>query len=185
MTLTRPKTLPQLSYAAALTAALSFTACGGGGGSSNVGPTNLPGNLRATAMSVVAPNPPTAAHEIEMQTSIEATRAYQDVVIAYYLVHKEDYDNEVEEPRQFEVDSAVQGVAAGTNPYTAFITIPEHVSPVADYYLISRVDPLDEIEETNGRRQPAAGRQPGGRHPRRPRQPHQPRHRPRDRRSRQ
>lgn len=131
-----------------LTAALALAACGGGGGggTGNVVPV---GNLTASGLRVISSSP-NAAHEIEMETAIVATTDYQNVQIEYHALYKQDVDNGSEDPRQHELGTfGYESVAAGTSAQRATIRIPADVDPAGEYYIIARVDPLDEIRETN------------------------------------
>lgn len=138
-----PKTLLPLSCLFLL------AACGGGGGGGSTPPPAAAVNLKVGGMKLVTPDP-NAAHEVDLDVTVSSTTALENVSISYYLLHKGDVDSGVENPRQFLIDSAViDAVTAGDTPYKVNLRIPPEVEPAGDWYLTTRVDPLDQIEEAN------------------------------------
>ncbi len=142
-----PRTKLSTSLGAALGATL-LSACGGGGGGSPA-PLTPVGNLESATVQVLSTNP-ASAHEMELRTTITSDAEIADVPVGYYLLYKEDVDNEVEDIRQFAVDSTVfEQVRAGTDSYTSTIKLPEQLDPAGEYYLVAEVDPNNVVPETD------------------------------------
>ncbi|MCB9871341.1 MAG: hypothetical protein H6836_03385 [Planctomycetes bacterium] len=130
------------------TLGFALAACSGGGGGSAPAPVTPP-NLQVAALQVTSPDP-TSAHELDIETTLTSATTVQNVSISYYVIHKQDLDDKVPEPRQFLVATDVlPEVAAGTKVYPRTIIIPKEVAPRGDWYLTTRVDPLDQIAESN------------------------------------
>ena len=140
-----------LRLAPLLTVLLILGACGGGG---SEGVDTFTGNLKAVSFRVSHPRP-TAAHEVAVFTTIEATDDIDAVPVSYFLLDKQQVDAGNDEAEQHVIDEAVfRNVRVGVEEYATVVKIPAAIPfPSSDaqreWYLIPQVDAADAIQETN------------------------------------
>jgi len=129
------------------TALAGLTACSGSGG--GTGDVAAVGNLHVRSLEILSPDP-TSAHELDLMTTVDSVKDTENVSISYYVINKAEMDGGKEEPLQFLVDTdVIPLVKAGTTSHHVTIVIPKEVEPRGEYYLTTKIDPLDQIEETN------------------------------------
>lgn len=127
-----------------VTSTLGLVSCGAGGGGSGT-----PGNIRLESASI-ASGPVMAGHEVSVLSSLDATQAYADVGLAFFLVNKADLDARVASPRQFTLGGdTVASLPAGLSLAATNLTIPTAITSPGDWVLIAEVDPSGAIAETN------------------------------------
>ncbi len=140
----RTAAAPFLRTALPVALIVALAGCGGGGGGG--GGT---GNLGLTSFAVEHPDP-NAGHEVLVRTGIESTRVYENVAVSYYLMWKTDVDQDSTDVHQFVIGSRVlPRIDPGNTVHVDTVLLPVEVDRAGEYYLAARIDPLDQIVETD------------------------------------
>jgi len=111
------------------------------------------GNLSATDLRVLEPVPPAAiaaGHEVKLAITLQATVATEYIPVSFYLVNKADLDTNLEEPRTYVIGHGVYYTPpVGSSTHETWLNVPPEIAPGGEWVLMSEVDPLDVVDETN------------------------------------